>query len=93
VPEHLPPSLLAAVRVDKPKTRAPVAFAVEGQHHPHGLQSEIKALERTRILEAIERCAENQSEAARQLGIPRRTLVARLTELGLTRRRGRDDDA
>ena len=47
----------------------------------------MKSLERTRILEALERCGGNQSEAARQLGIPRRTLVSRFTELGLTRPR------
>ncbi|MFL5304487.1 MAG: sigma 54-interacting transcriptional regulator [Polyangia bacterium] len=93
LPEHLPPSLLAAIRVEKPQTPGPAVFASEEQHHPHSLQAELKALERTRILEAIDRCAGNQSEAARQLGIPRRTLVARLTELGLTRRRARDGDA
>jgi len=39
-----------------------------------------------KILEALERCGGNQSEAARQLGMPRRTLVSRLSEFGLTRR-------
>ena len=44
----------------------------------------------TRLLDAIERCGGNQSEAARQLGMPRRTLVSRLAELGLTRRQTPD---
>ena len=87
LPEHLPPPLLAAVRASQ--TRAPVPgmspAASEGDV-PANLQTEMKALERTRILEALERCGGNQSEAARQLGMPRRTLVSRLADLGLTRR-------
>jgi DNA-binding NtrC family response regulator len=84
LPEHLPPSLVAAIR--------PSASSA-GPSQPQNLQSEMKSIERTRILEALERCGGNQSEAARQLGIPRRTLVSRLTELGLTRRRTHDDQA
>jgi len=78
LPEHLPPSLLTAVR--SPSARVPAS----------NLQAEVKALERSRILDAIERCGGNQSEAARQLGMPRRTLVSRLAELGLTRRQTPD---
>jgi DNA-binding NtrC family response regulator len=50
----------------------------------------LKALERTKILEALARCGGNQSEAARQLGMPRRTLVSRLAELGVKRRQIED---
>jgi two-component system response regulator AtoC len=53
----------------------------------------VKALERSRILEALERCGGNQSEAARQLGMPRRTLVSRLSELGVRRGRVAGGDA
>jgi DNA-binding NtrC family response regulator len=56
------------------------------------LQAEMKSIERERILAALERCDGNQSEAARQLGMPRRTLVTRLGELGLTRRRRPDGE-
>jgi two-component system response regulator AtoC len=93
LPEHLPPSLLAAIRAGRAQTSSSAQPPLGGQHQPQNLQSEMKALERTRILEALARCDGNQSEAARQLGIPRRTLVARLTELGLTRRRTRENDA
>jgi two-component system, NtrC family, response regulator AtoC len=82
LPEHLPPALLAA--------RAPAPSAA-GRAAP-SLQAEMKSLERERILAALERCDGNQSEAARQLGMPRRTLVARLGELGLTRRRRPDGE-
>ena len=43
--------------------------------------------ERERILWALERCAGNQTKAARLLGISRRTLVARLEEYNLPRPR------
>lgn len=91
LPEHLPPLLVAAVRAEKARvSSSPLTSAAPRQ--PQNLQAEMKSLERTRILEALERCGGNQSEAARQLGIPRRTLVSRLTELGLTRRRTPDGD-
>ncbi len=84
LPEHLPAPLLEATA--RERTAAP-RHAVRGSDS-RDLPSEIKSLERTRILEALEQCRGNQSEAARLLGMPRRTLVSRLTELGLTRRRG-----
>ena len=43
--------------------------------------------ERKKILWALERCAGNQTKAARLLGISRRTLVARLEEYNLPRPR------
>jgi DNA-binding NtrC family response regulator len=47
--------------------------------------------ERVRILRALDQCGGNQSEAARVLGIPRRTLLRRLDEHGITRpRKSRD---
>jgi DNA-binding NtrC family response regulator len=41
------------------------------------------ALERRRIVDALDRCGGNQTRAAAELGITRRTLVARLGEYGL----------
>ena len=94
LPEHLPPSLLAAIRAPRSRTDAATALAPPpGGTAPQSLQSEVRALERSRILETLERCGGNQSEAARQLGLPRRTLVARLSELGLRRGRAPADDA
>jgi DNA-binding NtrC family response regulator len=52
-----------------------------------GLRSKVGAAERGRILEALERCAGNQTKAARLLGMSRRTLVARLETYGLPRPR------
>jgi transcriptional regulator with PAS, ATPase and Fis domain len=79
LPEHLPPNLL------KPRTTAamPPLVTLGGD----GLQGEIKSLERQRIVEALERCAGNQSKAADLLGISRRTLVSRMSEFDLPRPR------
>ncbi len=92
LPEHLPPSLLA------PRAPAPVPApaaaaapaAVPARAGGEDLQGEIKSLERARIIEALEKCAGNQSKAAEMLGISRRTLVSRLSEFGLPRPRKSD---
>jgi transcriptional regulator with GAF, ATPase, and Fis domain len=54
------------------------------------LGSELKALERERIVAALEACGGNQSHAARTLGMPRRSLLRRIEEFGLTRPRKRN---
>ena len=48
------------------------------------------ALERRRIVDALDRCGGNQTRAAAELGISRRILVARLGEYGLLRPRKRE---
>lgn len=51
------------------------------------LRGKIGDLERVSILEALDRCAGNQTRAAQELGISRRTLVARLDTYNLPRPR------
>lgn len=51
------------------------------------LQDEVRALERQRIVVALEQCAGNQSEAAKILGMSRRTFVSKLDQLGVPRPR------
>jgi two-component system response regulator AtoC len=82
LPEHLPPALLkpsAAVAPPSPSQPAPAA--------DRDLPEQIRELERARIVDALEKCAGNQSKAADLLGISRRTLVSRLAEYGLPRPR------
>ncbi len=93
LPEHLPPSVRVPLRAQAAPTSASASpSSGVGRDPPSNLQAEIKALERNRICEALERCGGNQSEAARQLGMPRRTLVSRLSDLGLTRRQMPDGE-
>jgi len=94
LPEHLPPSLLAAARraaaasVGAPPGRpADVASRSGGD-----LGGELRAVEKARITDALERHAGNQSQAARELGISRGTLIARMEEFGLPRPRKRDGE-
>ena len=92
--EHLPPSLLRAAQSRSAETvAAPGAPAsspgLDG--HAPGLHGEIDQLEKTRIVEALERSAGNQTRAARLLGISRGTLISRLDAFGLTRPRKRGD--
>ena len=65
------------------------AEPAERRAAPHAASSEASP-ERARILGALERHAGNQSAAAAELGIARRTLINRLDKLGIARpRKGR----
>ena len=65
-PEHLPVEKMAAAAPTFPGQ-------VEGPALPPA-----QADERQRIIQALAACAGNQSRAAKMLGIPRRTFVAKL---------------
>jgi two-component system, NtrC family, response regulator AtoC len=52
------------------------------------LRNDLAVFERQRIVDALDKCAGNQTKAAQVLGISRRTLVSRLGEYNLPRPRG-----
>ncbi len=93
LPEHLPlekmraPPPAAAPPVAHPPSFAPAPLAPSPAGAP--LRSELEAIERQRIVDALERCAGNQTHAAELLGMPRRTLVAKLAAYNIPRPRSR----
>ncbi|HMC95446.1 MAG TPA: sigma 54-interacting transcriptional regulator [Polyangia bacterium] len=97
LPEHLPPSLLRAVearRTPRPPPAGAEAAPTSAPKSPGrapDLHREINALEKARILDALERFAGNQTSAARMLGISRGTLIARLNDFAIPRPRRRED--
>jgi len=61
--------------------------ASAGAANAQALGDEVSALERQRILAALEACGGNQSRAAKSLGISRATLIRRLEQYGVPRPR------
>jgi transcriptional regulator with PAS, ATPase and Fis domain len=85
--EHVPPppSLMATT----PFGRAAAIPTPPDVWPQSALSEELQATERRRILEALERCAGNQTRAAEMLGISRRVLIHRLEAYGVPRPRKR----
>jgi len=78
---HVPPGpLLPPERYDRHRTSAPRAQGRRARARAHVRGAH-------RILAALASCDDNQTRAAERLSMPRRTLVARLQEYGLTKPR------
>ena len=80
------PAAPAAPAAPEPAAPEPAASAPAASAP---LADELADLERRRIVDALEQCGGNQTRAAELLGMPRRTLVKRLTQYGIKRPRGR----
>jgi len=86
-PEHLPAKILAGHSGRQSST--PAAHENSREDILARARSELQGIERQRILDALEQSGGNQTRAAEALGISRRTLVYRLSELGVPRPRKR----
>ena len=84
-PEHLPAGKIAVLPAAAPRA-APQPVSV-GSPTGLGLKEELEALERQRVLDALQACGGNQTRAAKALGISRNTLLARLGSYGVPRPR------
>ena len=84
-PAQLPAKLARSTR-SPPPTESATAQPLDPRAR---LLGELERLDRDRIVAALARCGGNQSEAAEQLGISRRTLLNRLHTYDLPRPRKR----
>ena len=98
--EHLPAEKMTAhfaARRAGPQPAAPQPAApgespvVRAALTPGEMREQLAEMERQRIIDALARCAGNQTEAAQALGISRRTLVKRLSAFNIPRPRKRRD--
>jgi len=89
--EHLPRRIMIGKAVGPAPSGVAVGATLppdeRGAESVEQLRSAMDALERQRIIEALERCAGNQTKAAELLGISRRTLVTKLGTYNLPRPR------
>ena len=89
--DDLPPPLVAEETMSVPQLPEPQrteSSLASGSVPAAGpFKTELKALERQRIIEALQRTGGNQSRAARELGLSRHTLMQRMELYGLARPR------
>ncbi|MBI4818548.1 MAG: sigma 54-interacting transcriptional regulator [Deltaproteobacteria bacterium] len=75
---------------EKLPQRTPTAIAGRASDEPaDSLKDELEAVERDRILKALDACAGNQTRAAQLLGLSRQALIRRLEQYSVTRPRKR----
>jgi DNA-binding NtrC family response regulator len=82
--ETLPPLSTDAGAASKAALEDQLAATVDDAG---SLRAELEAMERRRVVEALERCGNNQSRAAKMLGISRHALIGRIERFHLQRPR------
>ncbi len=82
-PRHLPPQIAAQPSAEGGGPSRPektLEIVIRGS-----IKEQLAEVERARLVEALEKCDWNQTRTAEHLGMPRRTLVAKLGALGIER--------
>ncbi|MGZ6068264.1 MAG: sigma 54-interacting transcriptional regulator [Polyangiales bacterium] len=99
MPPPVPPAPRAAPPAPPPSRRSssapmpdfeatvPQPMTLPPPGDPNALKTGVEQVERDLIIRALEQCAGNQTQAAKLLGISRRTLVSRLEQYNLPRPR------
>src|SRR6185503_12869712 len=77
-PEHLPLEKLAGTIASPPAEPLPSAPLAAGDDEVERLRSALADMERQKIVDALARCAGNQSSAAEMLGMSRSAFIKRL---------------
>ena len=79
---------IEAASLDLESTRAQsVSIEATVGDDAGGLRAELETMERRRVIEALDQCGNNQSRAAKLLGISRHALIARIERYNLQRPR------
>ncbi len=92
LPTHMPEPVRRERVSTPPVSQQPMSQPTgDGANGPESLdlRGELAAIERQRIIQALQACNGNQTAAAEFLGMSRRTLVSRLAEYDLPRPRKR----
>jgi DNA-binding NtrC family response regulator len=96
MPPPVPPAPRAAPPTPPPSRRShppdfeatvPQPMTLPPPGDPNALKTGVEQVERDLIVRALDQCAGNQTQAAKLLGISRRTLVSRLEQYNLPRPR------
>jgi DNA-binding NtrC family response regulator len=66
-----------------PMTLPPGALTSPAASSPEDVRDSLRDFERARIVDALQRCNGNQTQAAELLGLPRRTLAYKMSRLGI----------
>jgi two-component system response regulator AtoC len=87
--EHLPLDRMHRTRLSPTRNKLPLPDHASSPSGPpaarKGVQLSMAEIERQAIMDALVRCAGNQTRAAKLLGISRRTFCTRLSAYGLAR--------
>jgi two-component system nitrogen regulation response regulator GlnG/two-component system response regulator HydG len=81
-----PRTVAASLPPDAP-AQLPAGAAVPARPSAAPVRDQVRDLERKRIVDALAECQGNQTRAAELLGMPRRTLVAKMAQYALPRPR------
>jgi DNA-binding NtrC family response regulator len=84
--QHLPPAVRGGGRVPPPLPAAATGGASPMADAPtsaEDVRDSVRDFERRRIVDALQKCGGNQTQAAELLGLPRRTLAYKMGRLGI----------